>query len=269
MAGIDLRELLHHGGTAADWQNLGLWPASHEQQPDYAGACRALAMRVGEAAGMQRGDRVLSLACGAGEELDLWTSAFGASEAIGLEPNIEACAQAAHRGRHVIHGDLAGAPSKAFQRALCVDAAYHINPRRDFLQTAHRALLPGGTLAFTDLIVDRPVDAAMRAAARACRIDPQELVDTDTAMARISTAGFTDVRCERLDESVLDGFRHFAALQSRRIGMGRWHSSWWPAAVTARLVLPARARGLGYALFSGRATGPAPCQPSTACATLT
>ncbi len=269
MAGIDLRELLHHGGTAADWQNLGLWPASHEQQPDYAGACRALAMRVGEAAGMQRGDRVLSIACGAGEELDLWTSAFGASEAIGLEPDAGACAQAERRGRTLIHGGLAQTPTTRFHRVICVDAAYHISPRRDFLQTAHRALLPGGTLAFTDLIVDRPMGAAMRAAARACRIDPQELVDTDTAMARISTAGFTDVRCERLDESVLDGFRHFAALQSRRIGMGRWHSSWWPAAVTARLVLPARARGLGYALFSGRATGPAPCQPSTACATLT
>ena len=66
MTGIDLRELVHHGGTAADWQNLGLWPAPNEQQPDYAGACRALAMRVGEAAGMQRGDRVLSMACGAG-----------------------------------------------------------------------------------------------------------------------------------------------------------------------------------------------------------
>jgi hypothetical protein len=109
----------------------------------------------------------------------------------------------------------------------------------------------------------------MRAAARACRIDPHELVDTDTAAARITAAGFTDVRHERLDESVLDGFRHFAQLQSRRIGVRRWHTSWWPAAVTARLLLPARARGLGYALFSGRARGQAPCQPSTACATLT
>jgi SAM-dependent methyltransferase len=258
MAGIDLRRLLHHGGTSADWQNLGLWPAHHEPQPDYAGACRALAMRVGEAAGIQRGDRVLSLACGAGEELDLWTSAFGAAEAIGVEPDAGACGLAGHRGRQIIRGRLSRAPVAAFQRVLCVDAAYHISPRRDLLQTAHQALLPGGNLAFTDLIVDRPMGAAMRAAARACRIDPQELVDTDTAMARIRTAGFTEVRCERLDASVLEGFRHFAEHQSRRIGMRRWCTSWWPAAITARLVFPARARGLGYALFSGRATGQAP-----------
>jgi SAM-dependent methyltransferase len=269
VAGIDLRALLHHGSTPADWQNLGLWPAPHEAQPDYAGACRALAMAVGAAAEIQPGDRVLSVACGAGEELDLWTSAFGAAEAIGLEPDAGACAQAARRGRTVIHGGLAQTPTTPFHRVICVDAAYHISPRRDLIQAARRALLPGGTLAFTDLVADRPMNAAMRAAARACRIDPHELVDTDTAAARITAAGFTDVRYERLDASVLEGFRHFAALQSRRIGMRRWHTSWWPAAVTARLLLPARARGLGYALFSGRATGQAPRQPSTACATLT
>ncbi len=269
MAGIDLRGLLHHGGTLADWQNLGLWPAPDGPQPDYAGACRALAMRVGEAAGIQRGDRVLSLACGAGEELDLWKRGFGAADAIGLEPDAGACAQAARRGRTVIHGGLAQTPTTRVHRVLCVDAAYHISPRRDFLHAARHALLPGGTLAFTDLVMDGAMSHAMRAAARLCRIDPCELVDTDAAVARITAAGFTDVRCERLDASVLEGFRHFAEHQSRRIGMRRWCTSWWPAAITARLALPARAWGLGYALFSGRATGPAPCQPSTACATPT
>lgn len=214
-------------------------------------------MRVGEAAGLRPGDRVLSIACGAGEELDLWTSAFGASEAIGMEPDEAACAQAARRGRRLIHGRLAQAPSAGFERVLCVDAAYHLSPRQDFLAAVQRALLPGGTLAFTDLVMDRPMNAAMRAAARACGIDPLELVDADTAVSRMSGAGFRDIRCERLDAEVLDGFRRFAARQSERIGRYRWHRAWWPAAVTAALIAPARVRGLGYALFSARATASA------------
>lgn len=253
MAATDLRSLLHHGGTKADWQNLGLWPAAHEPQPDYAGACRALALRVGMAADIQTDDRVLSIACGAGEELDLWRSAFGAATAIGLEPDARGCAQAAQRGRSVVHGGLAQAPTASFHRVLCVDAAYHISPRQDFLRAAHRALLPGGMLAFTDLVLDCPAGPSLRMAARACRIDPRELVDTHAAVERICAAGFTDVRCEHLDDAVLDGFRRFAERQSMRLAAQRWHPAWWPAVMTARLIAPARARGLRYALFSARA----------------
>ena len=258
MAATDLRSLLHHGGTRADWQNLGLWPEAHEPQPDYAGGCRALAMRVGEAAGIQPGDRVLSLACGAGEELDLWTTAFGAAEAIGLEPDAGACAAAVRRGRSVIRGSLTGMPTTQFQRVLCVDAAYHISPRREMLRGARRALLPGGTLAFTDLVVDRPASPTIRLSARACRIDPRDLVDTDAAMARIVTAGFTEVRCERLDAAVFDGFRRFVERQSMRIGAQRWHPAWWPAVMTARLMASARERGLSYVLFTGMRPADAP-----------
>ena len=118
MAGIDLRGLLHQGGTAADWQNLGLWPAPDQPQPDYAGACSALALRVGTAAGIQAGERVLSIACGAGEELDLWTHAYGAAQPIGLEPDARACAVGVTRGRHIIHGGLAQSPPAGFQRVL-------------------------------------------------------------------------------------------------------------------------------------------------------
>lgn len=272
MAGIDLRALLHHGGTTADWQNLGLWPAPHEAQPDYAGACRALAMRVGAAAGIQPGDRVLSIACGAGEELDLWTSAFGAAEAIGLEPDAGACAQAERRGRTVIRGGLAQTPTTRFHRVICVDAAYHISPRRDLIRTALRALLPGGTLAFTDLVADRPMTPAMRAAARACGIDPRELVDADTAMKRISLAGFTETRCERLDTAVLEGFARHAAVHGKRIGVWRWRRAWLPVRITASLIPRALAGGMGYALLSARlpaGQAAAAGQPSTACATPT
>lgn len=254
MTGTRLRTLLHLGGAAADWQNLGLWPSAHDPQPDYASACRALALRVGEAAGIVPGNRVLSIACGAGEELDLWRDAFGAAETIGLEPDEEACTEARQRGRRIIPGGLASTPQARFDRVLCVDAVYHISPRQAFLRAAHRALLPGGTLAFTDLVIDREMGTGMRIAARACRIDPDELVDSQTAMSRMVAVGFTDVRCERFDGAVLEGFRRFTAAQSLRIGMRRWHRAWWPAAITAALISPAITRGLGYALFSARST---------------
>ena len=84
------RQLLHQGGRPGTWGNLGLWADGGDAPDliattDYAGACRALALSVGDAAGLQPGARVLSLACGAGDELLLWTDHFGASRVLGVE----------------------------------------------------------------------------------------------------------------------------------------------------------------------------------------
>lgn len=245
-----LRQFLHHGGPSGSWGNLGLWPVSAGPHIDYALACLRLARRVGEAAGIVAGDRVLSIACGEGDELELWRREFHAEHAIGIDPDPGACARASAQGRSVIRGGIGQVPGDAFERVLCVDAAYHISPRSAFLRAARAALRPGGRLAFTDLVLAAPASAALRATARVCGIDARELLDPEAAMERLAAAGFTDIRCERLDEEVLGGFARFASLQAARLGPRRWHPAWLPAAITAGLIPPARARGLGYALFS-------------------
>jgi cyclopropane fatty-acyl-phospholipid synthase-like methyltransferase len=266
-------ELLHRGGTAGTWGNLGLWSG-----PDggYAQACIALADAVAGAAGLAAGERVLSVACGGGDELLHWVRHHGAAQVQGIDSDARAVAAAQRlvagaglADRIAVHQRTGTAPqagpAAAFDRVLCVDAAYHLCPRSGFLRAALRALRPGGRLAFTDLVVED--DAAglaqrtlLRTCALACGVGFDELRSTQAGCERLRDAGFTDVRVQRLDDAVLGGFARFVAQQQRRLGRDAWRAAWLRPAITARLIAPARAAGLGYALFSATA-------PSIAAAT--
>jgi SAM-dependent methyltransferase len=266
------RALLHQGGTAGDWGNLGLWTAD---PADYAGACRALASAVGRAAGLQPGDRVLSLACGAGEELRLWTDAFGAAAVLGVEidPAAAAVARAACAGDPrigvlcrpaLVGGELpASADGAPFDAVVCVDAAYHLSPRRALLAAACQRLRPGGRLAYGDLSLraggTRP-SAGLRAAARLCGVPADDLLPLDSQVQRLQQLGFTDVRAQVLDEAVLGGFVRFVRRQAAAQELRPWQTGWRAVATTAALVPPCRAAGLGYALLS--ATWPGPSGPT-------
>lgn len=254
--------MLHANGRPGAWGNLGLWDA---HTPDYHGACTALAQAVAHAAGLQAGDRVLAVACGAGEELRLW-QALGAHEVVAVEHDA-ALARAARRcapGARVLEGSGAalaslGLPAGHFDRVLCVDAAYHLRPRAAFLQGAFTLLRPGGTLAYTDLLAEHPAPR-LQAAARLCGLDPADVLQGDVAQrARLAHAGFAEVRLDRLDDAVLGGFaRH---VQSRHVAPWRWPR----VAVTAALIGPCRAAGLGYAMLAATrplAAGSAAAMPS-------
>jgi SAM-dependent methyltransferase len=277
----DERALLHRGGAPGDWGNLGLWPpaggrasdagragpAGHDI--DYATAAAALARAVGRAAGLGPGQRVLSLACGAGAELVLWVGEFGVAQALGIDRDARPGPAARTPRTELRRGDACRpeVAAGAFDAVLCVDAAYHLSPRADWLAAARRTLRPGGRLAFTDLVLDAPgrgigrlralvaplARPLLRRGADAAGIALDDLVDPARACARVAGAGFTDVRLDRLDEAVLAGFARFVARQTRRLGDDAGSPGWRRARATAALIGPCRAAGLGYALLSATA----------------
>jgi SAM-dependent methyltransferase len=249
----DQRALLHRHGTPGTWGNLGCWPA-----PDYAAACTALARRVGQAARLGPGQRVCSLACGAGDELWLWVREFGVAHASGTDRDAQALALAGEDPRIALRsadGRRLGFPPASpggFDAVLCVDAAYHLSPRRDFIDGAWQALRPGGWLAFTDLVVDGPRAWTLRGAARLCGVPVDDLGPASARLSQLAQAGFTQASAERLDDAVLGGFVDFVRTQRRRLGPDARGPGWRRVAVTAALVGPCRAAGLGYALFAAR-----------------
>lgn len=252
MTPLTQRELLHRHGAAGSWGNLGLWPAT-----GYAAACSALARRVGEAASLAPGQRVLSVACGAGDELELWVRAFGIGHALGVERDAAArgLAQRFVGDAVAVTGALPAGPlpiAERFDAVLCVDAAYHLSPRPAYLAQWHAVLKPGGQLAFTDLVLDSRRSLPLRAAARLCGVPAGDLVGADVRRAQLRDAGFVDVRVERLDAEVLDGFAQFVRAQRARLGPRAAGPAWRRVALTAALIAPCRALGLGYALFSAR-----------------
>lgn len=263
LRGSDERALLHHGGSPGTWGSLGLWDAA---TPDYAAACTALADAVGRAAGIRAGDRVLSLACGAGDELLRWTGHFGAAAVTGVE--VDAAAARSARQRAAGGGgpaaitvfarsalDLSFLPPASFERVVCVDAAYHLVPRETLYAQVARVLRPGGRLAFTDLVLgDVPLGrgqrAVLRASARLCGLAADDLGCAAAAAERMQAAGFAGVDVQRLDEAVLGGFCAFIERQRVRIGTGSWQAGWQRPQFTAWLVSAGRRAGLGYALLS-------------------
>lgn len=282
MAGRGETELLHHGGRAGRWGSLGWWDgtpgAASGDGIDYHAACTALARRVAQAAGLAPGDRVLSVACGEGEELRLWVQHFGAGAVVGVELDAAraqraAAAAAAWPAVRVMQGsgtDLPrlGLPASSFDRVLCVDAAYHLWPRTAFLRAAHALLRPGGTLAYTDLVLDgAPAGwqrAALTLAARTCGLAPGGLQHGATHLQHLADAGFTAAALQRCDEPVLGGFSRFVRRQGPRLPGGAWQPGWRRVALTAMGIPPCRAAGLGYAMLS--ATKPLDCGAGAAAA---
>jgi erythromycin 3''-O-methyltransferase len=274
----DESALLHQGSRSAAWGSLGLWPEAGSDT-GYADACAALARRTGLASGLQPGERVLSVACGSGEELLLWLREFGVAEAWGVDAAPERVALARRRlavrapqalGSRALLGSgtallALGLPEQGFDRVVCVDAAYHLHPRSAFLAAAWRLLRPGGRLAYTDLVVEPLPHAGARgallaAAAQACGLAPDGLAGPAAQCERLSSLGFVDPRLERLDAAVLGGFADFVRRQGRTLGRHRLRPAWLRPALTAALIPPCRAAGLGYALLSA-------CRPPMSSAT--
>jgi len=250
--------LLHRGGPDGTWGNLGLWDNAHR----YAEACRALALHVGTAAGIRAGDRVLGLACGAGEELLLWAEHFGASHVTGVEVDPSSANRARERCGAIRTSqftvltrsalDLQSLPAQGFDRVVCVDAAYHLTPRTAFLSAARQSLRPGGTLAYTDLTLAHRPGRALRATAHACGMDADDLTTPREQVARLAAAGFAAIETEALDGRVLAGFSTFTLRQTRNLGFDAVRHGWRRPLATALLIRALRGSGLGYALLKGQ-----------------
>jgi SAM-dependent methyltransferase len=250
------RSLLHRGGTPGTWGSLGLWTQADD---DYGLACRALAEAVGRAAGVQPGQRVLSVACGAGDELLLWQQAFGATQVEGVErdPVLQAAARAlAGVPVHHAKADLAALrlPAASFDHVLCVDGAYQVAPRPAFFSEALRLLKPGGRLACTDLVVNGNAmgfkKAMLSPSAWLTGVGLGELADDARSSERLRAAGFADVQLQRLDDEVLGGFASFVWGHGWGLGVHNLSRAWRRPAYTAGLIGPCRFFGLGYALLS-------------------
>ena len=248
--------LLHRAGSAARWGSLGLWDGA----TDYAQACEALARAVGQAAQIGTGDAVLSLACGAGDELELWLRAFAAGAVIGIEIDPAQLRIAQQRaqasaGRITVQAgsalELGHLAIASIDRVVCVDAAYHLSPRPQWAAAVRRVLRTGGRLAYTDLTLPQAPGPMLQSAASHCGVDAAELRSPAATVQMLQAAGYTDVQVQLLDDRVLAGFARFVWRQSRLLGRDAFRAGWRRPLATAVLIKACAAAG--YALFSAAA----------------
>ena len=221
------------------WSNLGDW----SQAGSYQEACRHLAERIGKAAHLKTGDRVLDIACGFGASLDLWVATFGADRVDAVEFRSSCVVainqrRAASAGMAVV-GDMRNYwkdhpfPRGAYDAVVSVDAAYHFGSLRPFISLAAATLHPGGRLAFTTILrkPDATVPLLLKMALRLARVNAQHILLQDELSNELAQGGFDLCNIEILDTQVLNGFEKFVAQRSPAIFSPRW----WQISGTARL----------------------------------
>lgn len=230
------RFLLNSGFPGSTWANLGLWTDARH----YPEACEALAKRLARRAQLQANQSVLDIGFGYGDQLLLWKQCFGVGRIRGVEVDPAALAHA--RCKVAAYSDITlrlsdghfDGFSEHYDRVLALDCAYHFSPRSAFFATAYQALVPGGRLGMTDVVLaEGEKSETYRWLASACGIPPENLMTQDAYAQALADQGFIHVQIDQLDEGVLRGFSRFAFRHLRSCGLRAFSKGGLQVLITA------------------------------------
>lgn len=233
----------------SSWGNLGDWSAAQT----YPEACRHLAFRLGQAAKLGPQTRLLDLGFGCGDQISLWTQAFGVEHIQGLNLSRSQTtwareklqAQGLGNIASCLHqGNVDGPWPMTVQpnTILALDCVYHFPSRRRFLQQAARRLPAGGLLAWTDLICEAkalqgPRRAVLQGIGAASHIPASNLQSADQVAEDITAAGLQKMHWEDLSPCVMRPFgqwlrRYRRSAYAPQVPVWRW----WKYQATASML---------------------------------
>lgn len=204
----------------ASWMNMGYW----KEAEGYDAACRQLATLVGDAAGLQSGDRVLCVACGSGDEVRHFRRRYSLGRSVGIDADALAVEsfKPECQGESVICGDVhdllrgTGTFRRGdFDKVVAVDSVYHLE-KASILHDCAQLVQPGGGIAFSDVVL-RPSAPfwIRRLLLPALGIRPANQWLEQDYSRRLATAGFELTALRSLEPHVI--------------------GHWFPAAITRHL----------------------------------
>lgn len=231
------------------WSNLGDWSEADE----YSAACQALACRIGRAANLGPRDTILDIACGHGASLSVWSEVFAVPVVDAIERQTRALASIESDRpaglRHLWQADVNSILSQKipwptenqYDAIVVVDAAYHFDGLRPFLEESRTRLRSGGRIAFTTLVLGSNWSHAEKwkkslvfKLAAAALIPQESLVSENDLEDLFRSAGFHAPISENLDREVLGGFSRFVARRRQELPWReRASAGWWKVEATA------------------------------------
>ncbi len=244
--------------------NLGYW----RDATDLDAASGALAMLVGERAGLNPTDTVLDCGFGFGDQDILWAQTLKPGHIIGL--NITASQVDLARRRvanlgldeqiDLRQGSATDMPieSNSVDKVVAVECAFHFRSRETFLREAWRVLRPGGRLVLADIVPMPKVSGlssrleqrlSWRLVAGKFAIPPENAYTRPTYHAKLAMAGFDRIDIESIREQVYAPLHRFLAEHPDTLE--RLHPmARLPARVALRFEATSVYRGLDYVLAS-------------------
>lgn len=140
------------------WLNIGYW----EKSNTFPDACAAMASLLGEAAELGRGDEVLDVGFGYGDQDFHWIQFFDVANIVGINVTPLHVEIAARRiverqlaDRIAVHlGSATCLPfgNGRFHKVVALESAFHFSTRELFFEEAFRVLRHGGRLALADML---------------------------------------------------------------------------------------------------------------------
>jgi len=222
----DLAEMaLNRDGQS--WGNLGYW----QNAGDYSDACRALALLLGEKAGLDRQSAVFDAGFGCGDQLLLWLEHFHAAGIRGVNLSRSQTVHAKAKLEKAGHPDTADAIVQGNindpevweavlgrdkpSHVLALDCTYHFPSRVEFFALAQWHLASSGQLALTDFMLSDRHDATafahrlLRWMLKVSRIEEANIVGRDRYRLELQQSGFEDIRMTDISDHVMPGLARF------------------------------------------------------------
>lgn len=256
-----------------------LFPTGSAQE--YALACQALAQKVGDAAQLNTDSVVFDAGFGCGDQLLFWCDHYQISALYGVNLSVSQTTLARQRLSEVglsaqaenISSDNIDTLSaerwhnyrqQAVNRVLALDCIYHFPQKLHFLQQAASLLKRDGRIAFSDIILVKPLEqqrwidrAVLRLMLWASDIPLANLHCADGNKQLLVQSGFCDVTQEDISVPVMAGFAAWLPRYKARSRAKAARLNWLKYDVTAAFLAWAQRRQLlGYVVVSAARAAP-------------